>query len=512
MLAAGNIVSLTDAAADRVKELMAAKDKGFLRVGVKNGGCAGMEYTMDFVAEPEKLDERVEDKGVEIVVDSKAVLFLLGATICIASQQCRTRIEANVRKWSTEYAQKFDEACKKEFGEWLNAEAIKLVFKAGVPAERILKMRFAQTWKSDGRAKARLVLQGFSDLGRETQRSGAPTISRRGHMLFCAACAWYGFTIEKGDVVGAFFRSSASEEHRHVVGLPPVWVLRGPDNRVIGLVVVPVGDSRLVGNLYDVEYRNFRTALGQLYRWQPWKTRDFDPCGVRVTQQDPDAAIRLGQEASAEHIKPIRITANQRSTQEAPASKAERSQLRALLGSLQRRGTQSSPWLQAELSVHPGSGQLCDLGYLEDKLRHHSLFSWTDTSSPVSVDPAWRQRSRASRTALTSSTSVGGHGVILRPAASTYATTAATCGRCRQTLSPTDVMPTMMSTRASPRTLVSRTSGVSSRLWPSGRRWWRPRRRSHGSTTTPSSSTAGPRARPSQRSSISSPAATPTGN
>ena len=81
MLAAGNIVNLTDAAADRVKELMAAKDKGFLRVGVKNGGCAGMEYTMDFVAEPEKLDERVEDKGVEIVVDSKAVLFLLGATI-----------------------------------------------------------------------------------------------------------------------------------------------------------------------------------------------------------------------------------------------------------------------------------------------------------------------------------------------------------------------------------------------------------------------------------------------
>jgi len=91
MLAAGNIVSLTDAAADRVKELMAAKEKGFLRVGVKNGGCAGMEYTMDFVAEPEKLDERVQDKGVEIVVDSKAVLFLLGATIDFETTQLHSK-------------------------------------------------------------------------------------------------------------------------------------------------------------------------------------------------------------------------------------------------------------------------------------------------------------------------------------------------------------------------------------------------------------------------------------
>lgn len=87
----GNIVSLTDAAADQVKCLMAQKEKGFLRVGVKNGGCAGMEYTMDFVAEPEKLDERVQDKDVEIVVDSKAVLFLLGATVDFETTKLHSR-------------------------------------------------------------------------------------------------------------------------------------------------------------------------------------------------------------------------------------------------------------------------------------------------------------------------------------------------------------------------------------------------------------------------------------
>lgn len=75
------IVSLTDAAAARVKEIMAKTDKPFLRVGVKNGGCAGMEYTMDYAETASAFDERVEDKGVEILVDAKAVLFLIGATV-----------------------------------------------------------------------------------------------------------------------------------------------------------------------------------------------------------------------------------------------------------------------------------------------------------------------------------------------------------------------------------------------------------------------------------------------
>ena len=74
-------LSLTDAAAERVKELMAGRDAGYLRVGVKNGGCAGMEYVMDYVAEPDPLDERVDDKDVSIVVDGKSLLFLLGSVI-----------------------------------------------------------------------------------------------------------------------------------------------------------------------------------------------------------------------------------------------------------------------------------------------------------------------------------------------------------------------------------------------------------------------------------------------
>ncbi|MBM3531228.1 MAG: iron-sulfur cluster assembly accessory protein [Alphaproteobacteria bacterium] len=74
------VMRLTEAAAARIKELIARADRPIagLRVGVKNGGCAGMEYTMEYVDTAAPADEVVEDKGVKIFIDSKAVLFLLG--------------------------------------------------------------------------------------------------------------------------------------------------------------------------------------------------------------------------------------------------------------------------------------------------------------------------------------------------------------------------------------------------------------------------------------------------
>ena len=71
---------LSDAAANRIKELIAKMDRPVagLRVGVKNGGCAGMEYTMEYVDQISPADEVVEDKGVKLVIDPKAILFLIG--------------------------------------------------------------------------------------------------------------------------------------------------------------------------------------------------------------------------------------------------------------------------------------------------------------------------------------------------------------------------------------------------------------------------------------------------
>jgi iron-sulfur cluster assembly protein len=74
------VITLTDAAAERIRALMAAAGGNAtgLRIGVKKGGCAGMEYTMEYAAEPDPRDELVEDKGVRILIEPTAVLFLLG--------------------------------------------------------------------------------------------------------------------------------------------------------------------------------------------------------------------------------------------------------------------------------------------------------------------------------------------------------------------------------------------------------------------------------------------------
>ncbi len=77
------VVTLTDAAANRVKDIIAKADRPIVgvRVGVKNGGCAGQEYLLEYAEAASPLDEVVEDQGVRILIDPKAVLFLIGTEI-----------------------------------------------------------------------------------------------------------------------------------------------------------------------------------------------------------------------------------------------------------------------------------------------------------------------------------------------------------------------------------------------------------------------------------------------
>ncbi len=73
------VMTLTDAAAARIKTVMAGKPGVVgLRLGVKKGGCAGMEYAMSWAETQDKFDEVVEDKGVRLFIEPMAVLYLLG--------------------------------------------------------------------------------------------------------------------------------------------------------------------------------------------------------------------------------------------------------------------------------------------------------------------------------------------------------------------------------------------------------------------------------------------------
>ncbi len=77
------VVSLTEAAAEQVKAIMARADKPYagLRVGVKQGGCAGQEYVLSYAEEVGPIDEVITDKGVTILIEPKAVLYLVGTVV-----------------------------------------------------------------------------------------------------------------------------------------------------------------------------------------------------------------------------------------------------------------------------------------------------------------------------------------------------------------------------------------------------------------------------------------------
>jgi iron-sulfur cluster assembly protein len=86
------VMTLTETAAERVRDIMTRSERPVagLRIGVKNGGCAGMEYTMEWAERQEALDEVVEDKGVMLFIDPKAVLFLLGTQMDYKVEQLKS--------------------------------------------------------------------------------------------------------------------------------------------------------------------------------------------------------------------------------------------------------------------------------------------------------------------------------------------------------------------------------------------------------------------------------------
>ena len=87
-----SVISVTERAAGRVRELIAGNEKPLVgvRVGVKNAGCAGMAYTLDPVETPNPADDHVSEHGVDVYVDPKAVLFLLGATMDFETTKLRS--------------------------------------------------------------------------------------------------------------------------------------------------------------------------------------------------------------------------------------------------------------------------------------------------------------------------------------------------------------------------------------------------------------------------------------
>jgi len=85
------IITMTDKAADRVREIITTRENARgIRVGIKKGGCAGMEYTIDLVTEPNPKDDHIERNGADVYVAPEAALYLLGTEMDFEATTLRT--------------------------------------------------------------------------------------------------------------------------------------------------------------------------------------------------------------------------------------------------------------------------------------------------------------------------------------------------------------------------------------------------------------------------------------
>ena len=297
----------------------------------------------------------------------------------------------------------FQKAKDKELSHWIQQSAVRLAKKQDVPPERVVRMRWLYTLKSDNSAKARLVIIGYEDPDLGDLHTTSPTMSRRTRGLFLTACATLGWTALKGDVRAAFLQGLESEKERAIFakrvkelaeklggeegdyvqilkacyGLanapsqwhasisetmrnlgfialqtePCCWKLLETDaygeTRVVGLAVAHMDDFLFGGDGSSMTWNSALEGLYKAYDWSPWEADTYMHCGVQVIQ-NADGSSVLNHSKYCESIDQIQF--KQRHPNES-VTVEERQQLRAVLGALQWRVYQSAPQHGARLSA-----------------------------------------------------------------------------------------------------------------------------------------------------------------
>lgn len=275
-----------------------------------------------------------------------------------------------------------------------------------------MHMRWVLTTKSDGSSKARLVILGFQQPNVAEIQSAAPTMSRMSRNMLLMTCANMGFRMRAADVTSAFLQTSENIESEGLTvwATPELAVLYGasPSNPCLpmrvsrafyGLVHAPKkwyddvaktllsfgwkrmlsdgclftlwdgdqlvaiaglhvddfligGHEFLIGGHEDnALFKSAMEKLEKAYRWGKWQHSDFVFAGCHICQ-DPDGTIRIDQNAySDQWLDEVELSPERARDLKAPATPAEITHLRGVIGSMAWRTSQTSPHFQADVGL-----------------------------------------------------------------------------------------------------------------------------------------------------------------
>ena len=162
--------------------------------------------------------------GVEVSYPVIADMFENPGDDWLATASSRVRVEVNIKKLSAD-EREFRAAQDKGMDQWISSDVISVCQRAGIPKQRVMTMRWVHTWKvaedtEETKAKARLVVKGFTDPDLTEIRSESPTLSRLSRQLILQLSASRGFRLGEGDVKTAFLSGDREEARRDVYAKP----------------------------------------------------------------------------------------------------------------------------------------------------------------------------------------------------------------------------------------------------------------------------------------------------
>jgi hypothetical protein len=366
----------------------------------------------------------------ELVLAPRDV-HMKGRGIWMVNSKARKSAEVNIRKLNEEDRAQFEAAMRKELDSFLSSEAIQICSSAGIPPERIMKMKWIHSWKAvhdesgketGKKAKSRLIIRGFEDPRLTTLPREAPTLSCLGRNLLLAETARRRFVLKTGDIRTAFLQGNKSELKEEVYGLPPEDVRLSlgmtPEQilriakAIYGLLNAPkkwyealseflINDGWLIHSLDKCLFKRLdengfvcgylgihvddvlTSGSGDIYErsierlrnkftfgsWESAWEHTVQYCGCEIKQHN-DGSITVNQQKFALSVDEISISHERKMEPTALLTESEKSQMRQRLGALNWRATQTAPWLLSTVSHLQGC---VEGGTIQDLLSTNKL-------------------------------------------------------------------------------------------------------------------------------------------